>query len=408
VIRSSAQMWSRDHFEALLTAAALPLILVTSAPGGHWASGWEPVLAVAAWLPLIVRNRWPVLVAALVVLLETVDIVVAAHGHPSEATVPVATMLALYTVSLRSSARVAWGTAAVVAGIQSTTALLSRSDHGGQALLYVNWAIVATLIGRLIRARRDRIAAAELRADIAERTKADEARRQVAEERMRIARDLHDVLAHHITVVNAQAAVAQYLLRTDPSAAQQALSGITENTRAALDELRATLGLLRTDNERSEADERSPAPGLDEIPALIASFTSAGGDVAFETEGAAAPLSGSAELALYRILQEALTNATKHAPGCCVHVMLRWQTDAVVLTVVNSPPSVSGRDAGGTGQGLVGMRERAVAAGGDLTLEPSAAAGYTVRATLPVVRSSPRPDRPLRAAGGPSPVGPRP
>ncbi|MGD0246902.1 MAG: histidine kinase dimerization/phosphoacceptor domain-containing protein, partial [Streptosporangiaceae bacterium] len=232
--------------DGLLTAAALVIMLSTGVAGGSWRlpAGWAAVVVVLSWLPLTVRVSWPLPVLAAVLAADTVHIALAGHAHPAAATLPAATMLALYTVATRYPARVAWTAAAAAAIIQFTAALVSY-PHAGPDLLYLNWAVVATALGLLIRERRERIAAAEQRAEAAERSRQAEADRQVTAERIRIAHELHDVLAHHIAVVNAQAGVAQYLLRTDPRAADAALAGIAANSRAALDELRAALGLLR-------------------------------------------------------------------------------------------------------------------------------------------------------------------
>jgi signal transduction histidine kinase len=222
----------------------------------------------------------------------------------------------------------------------------------------------------------------------------------VTEERLRIARELHDVLAHHITVVNAQAGVAQYLLRTNPDAAERALAGITDNTRAALDDIRATLGLLRSDTDGSIADDREPAPALSQLPALIATFTTAGADIAATATGTPGPLSGPADLALYRIAQEALTNATRHAPGSKVQVTLDWVDSSVVLGVTNGgPPAPTKRNTDGSGHGLIGMRERAISAGGTLAVGPIGDGGYSVTATLPVSDRVSRDDEAARTNG---------
>ena len=196
--------------------------------------------------------------------------------------------------------------------------------HAGPDLLYLNWAVVATALGLLIRERRERIAAAEQRAEAAEHSRQAEADRQVTAERIRIAHELHDVLAHHIAVVNAQAGVAQYLLRTDPHAADAALAGIAANSRAALDELRATLGLLRAEGDAAPGDPRAPAPTIEHLGLLLDSFTDAGMRLTVAVHGEPGPLSGPADLAFYRIVQEALTNATKHAPGSDVSLGIDW------------------------------------------------------------------------------------
>jgi signal transduction histidine kinase len=379
--------WCRSHGQDVLTAVALPLILVVNAPPGHWPSGWDVILAIATWAPLTVRMRWPLPVAVTVGALDTAQIALAGHEHPATATLPVATMLALYTVSVRCPARTAWLTAAVTAAVWFITAVLSLKQGSAEDLLYLNWAGLPVVVGRLTREREERITAAEQRAEAAERGQAAEAQRQVTAERMRIARDLHDVLAHHITVVNAQASVAQYLLSTDPAAAEEALAGIADNSRAALDELRATLGLLRSpDDSTVEADQRAPAPGAGQLAALAAGFTTAGMSVAVRSSGTPRPLAPAADLAIYRIAQEALTNASKHAPGSDAEVVLAWTEQTAALTVTNTAPAAAraGPVAQGTGHGLIGMRERAASAGGTITFGPTADGGYQVAAVLPV------------------------
>jgi signal transduction histidine kinase len=384
--------WCRGHSEALLTAAALLVMLLAGIPGDRRgiALGWELLLIVGAWLPLTVRTVWPMPVVVVVATVDTVHIAIAGHGHPASVIVPAATMLALYTVSSRHPARVAWCTAAITAAAQVTVAALGSTGIGSD-LLYLNWAVVATALGRLIQERQERIAAAEQRAEAAERTKQAEARRQVTAERIRIAHELHDVLAHHIAVVNAQAGVAQYLLHTDPDAADKALTGIAANTRAALDELRATLGLLRAERGDASSDEgRAPAPTTDQLDTLVEGFTDAGMLLTVETRGAPRPLSGPVDLALYRVAQEALTNASKHAPGSAVRVDLDWSDAGITLTITNTKPATtrethaSGLVNEGTGHGLLGMRERAAAAGGTLSAGPTTEGGYRVTAELPV------------------------
>jgi signal transduction histidine kinase len=243
----------------LLTAATLVIMLSTSVAGDNWQlpAGWAAVVVVLSWLPLTVRASWPLPVLAAVLTADTVHIALASHAHPAAATIPAATMLALYTLATRYPARVTWTAAAAAGATQFTVALVSY-PHAEPDLLYLNWAVVATALGLLIRERRERIAAAEQRAEAAEHSKQAEADRQVTAERIRIAHELHDVLAHHIAVVNAQAGVAQYLLRTDPAAADTALAGIAANSRAALDELRATLGLLRAEGDAAPSDPRAP------------------------------------------------------------------------------------------------------------------------------------------------------
>lgn len=380
----------RSRPDQLLTAAALVIMLLTGVAGDSWQlpAGWGAAVVVLSWLPLTVRGSWPLPVLAAVLTADTVHIALAGHAHPPTVTLPAATMLALYTVATRYPARVAWSAAAAAGVTQFAVALVSY-PHPGPDLLYLNWAVVATALGLLIRERRERIAAAEQRAEAAEQSRQAEADRQVTAERIRIAHDLHDVLAHHIAVVNAQAGVAQYLLRTDPHAAATALAGIAANSRAALDELRATLGLLRAEGD-APGDLRAPAPTIEHLGRLLDSFTDAGMRLTVAVQGEPGSLSGPADLAFYRIVQEALTNATKHAPGSDVSLAIDWSAASVHLTVSNTGPAAApqGIMNEGTGHGLIGMRERAAAAGGTLSAGASAAGGYRVTATLPVLNAA--------------------
>ncbi|MGO9221322.1 MAG: sensor histidine kinase [Streptosporangiaceae bacterium] len=377
--------------DQLLTAAALVIMLSTSVPGDTWQlpAGWAAAVVVLSWLPLTMRAYWPLPVLAAVLAADTVHIALAGHAHPPAGTIPAATMLALYTVAARYPARVAWAAAAAAGVVQFTVALVSY-PHAGLDLLYLNWAVVATVLGLLIRERRERIAAAEQRAEDAEHNRQAEADRQVTAERIRIAHELHDVLAHHIAVVNAQAGVAQYLLRTNPAAADTALAGIAANSRAALDELRATLGLLRAEGGAAPGDPRAPVPTIEHLGRLLDGFTDAGMRLSVGVHGQPGSLSGPADLAFYRIVQEALTNATKHAPGSDVCLDIDWSAASVHLTVSNTKPAGAPQELvnQGTGHGLIGMQERAAAAGGTVSAGPAPAGGYRVTATLPVMNAA--------------------
>jgi DNA-binding NarL/FixJ family response regulator len=269
--------------------------------------------------------------------------------------------------------------AAAAVSIQFTVALVSYR-HAEPDLLYLNWVVVVTALGLFIRERRERIATAEQRAEAAERSRQAEADRQVTAERIRIAHELHDVLAHHIAVVNAQAGVAQYLLRTDPQAADTALAGIAANSRAALDELRVTLGLLRAEGDTAPGDPRAPAPTIEHLGLLLDSFTDAGMRLTVAVHGDPGSLSGPADLAFYRIVQEALTNATKHAPSSDVSLGIDWSPASVHLIISNTEPATFPQALmnEGTGHGLIGMRERSAAAGGTLSAGPIATGGYRV------------------------------
>ena len=388
----------RRHPDAALTAAALIVSVVIALPKEAWTddASWAFALSMLAWLPLTVRLRWPAAVVVATAALDAAHIIVGSENHPPAATVPIASMLAVYTLASTCSSRKAWLVAAGVAALHLLVAEATL-DRRAANLLYLNWPLVAVVLGRLVQERRERVAAAEQRAEAAERSKQSEASRQVTAERLRIARDLHDVLAHHITVVNAQAGVAQYLLKSDPAAAEKALSGITENTRAALDELRATLGLLRAETDESTDQEaRVPALGSAQLPSLVERFAEAGVAIQVAVTGTPQAMAGRAGLAFYRIAQEALTNASKHAQGSHVAIDVDWGDEAVTLTIANGPASCTsarGHSAPaeqGTGHGLLGMRERAHIADGTVDAAPTADGGFRVQARLPVLPAAQR------------------
>ncbi|MFF2638627.1 sensor histidine kinase [Streptomyces niveus] len=257
--------------------------------------------------------------------------------------------------------------------------------------------LMAGVLGHSVRNRRAYLAAVEERARRAEESRDGEARRRVAEERVRIARELHDLVAHQITLANAQATVAAHLFDIRPEQTRKSLSELVETTGHALDELRSTVGLLRQSGDTAGPAE--PTPGLSRLPALLASFRGAGLEVTVEQEGTARPLAPGVDLTAYRIVQEALTNVTKHAATGTARVHLAWNRDRVTITVADDGEgatglpgavAVPGRSAG---YGLIGMRERATAAGGQLSAGRRPEGGFLVSAELPLP--------PARSGGAP-------
>ncbi|MFD4695930.1 sensor histidine kinase [Streptomyces niveus] len=248
--------------------------------------------------------------------------------------------------------------------------------------------LMAGVLGHSVRNRRAYLAAVEERARRAEESRDGEARRRVAEERVRIARELHDLVAHQITLANAQATVAAHLFDIRPEQTRKSLSELVETTGHALDELRSTVGLLRQSGDTAGPAE--PAPGLSRLPTLLASFRSAGLEVSVEQDGTARPLAPGVDLTAYRIVQEALTNVTKHAATGTARVHLAWNRDRVTITVADDGES---EDEGAAGYGLIGMRERATAAGGQLSAGRRPEGGFLVSAELPLP--------PARSGGAP-------
>jgi signal transduction histidine kinase len=246
---------------------------------------------------------------------------------------------------------------------------------------------MATAIGDALRSRRAYVAAIEERARRAEETREEEAERRVMEERLHIARELHDVLAHHIALINVQAQVAAHLLATEPEQARTALGHVRHAGKEALDELRTTVGLLRRPGSRDEL-LTEPAPGLDRLPDLVDSFTGAGLKLGWLIYGDPRPLPAPVGLAAFRIVQEALTNVSKHAPRATATVRIDYTSDAVVVDVADDGESDPGGISSGTGHGLIGMRERARSVGGTFVAGPVEDGGFRVRAVLPTSRKS--------------------
>jgi signal transduction histidine kinase len=249
----------------------------------------------------------------------------------------------------------------------------------------IAWLLLPALLGGAARLRAAYLEAAHARAEYAERTREEEARRRVAGERMRIARELHDVIAHHLALANAQAGTVIYLMDTEPGKAREMAGDLNGTIVAALEELKTTVGLLRQADDPESPLE--PAPGLAQLPALAASFGSAGLTVTITTEGDPQPLPAGTDLTAFRIITEALTNITKHAPGSQARVRLAYAGDRLGITVTNDssgPPPAAAAVTPGSGYGLIGMRERALSAGGRLRAGHRPEGGFEVVTELPL------------------------
>jgi signal transduction histidine kinase len=245
--------------------------------------------------------------------------------------------------------------------------------------------LLPIVLAESARFRHDYLTAVTARAEYAERSREEEARHRVADERVRIARELHDVVAHHLALANAQASTAAYLARDHPDQIQRILTELTGTTSAALRELKATVGLLRQPDATNSPLE--PTPGLDQLPELTAAFACAGLGVEVIVEGEEQQLSPGAELTAFRIVQEALTNVTKHATTNTASVRLAYSGDRLTITVTNDAgPTTPASPNPGQGFGLVGMRERVQSAGGQFQATPQPEGGFTVATELPIRR----------------------
>ena len=316
-------------------------------------------------------------------------------------------MAALYwlaTLTDRGTTRV-YGVITMVA-LMIAAVFSDSMDHLSLLLRTIGpffWLLLPLAAGNMTRLRRAYVEAVQARAEHAERTREEEARLRVTEERMRIARELHDVVAHHLALANAQAGTAAHLALTRPEQTKRILTDLTGTTSSALRELKATLGLLRqTDDQDSAPPE--PAPGLARLPELISACASAGVTVDVTTEGWPRPLSPGVDLTAFRIVQEALTNVTKHAAAESAHVRLSYAGTLLQITVTNDGPVTTAPAAttgSGLGFGLMGMRERAHSVGGRLSAGPRPGGGFEVTTALPLQPSA------AEEAGAPAQAAPQ-
>ncbi|MGA5364068.1 sensor histidine kinase [Streptomyces purpurascens] len=248
---------------------------------------------------------------------------------------------------------------------------------------------VVVVLGTALRGRR------EARAELVEQTTLtaeERTRRTLLEERSRIARELHDVVAHHMSVISIQAQVAPHLVENPPDELKENLAGIRQNALEALTELRRVLGVLRSEHPGpgeallgpgGDTAAHAPQPTLDRLDALVENTRAAGREVTTEINGERRPLPPGVELSAYRIVQEALSNVLRHAPGASAKVRLTYQSDGLEVEIVNSRPTGPASPSTGAGHGLLGMRERVAMLGGTMTAHPWHWDGFKVTAFLP-------------------------
>lgn len=247
----------------------------------------------------------------------------------------------------------------------------------GQELGVAAWVVAIVAAAEFVRVRREQWAAQRADRERAEKRRADE-------ERLRMARELHDVLAHSISVINVQAGVGLALLDTDPEQARTALTTIKDASKEALGEVRQVLDSLRTPGDAP----RAPAPGLDRLPELVEQAASAGLTVTVGTDGERGAVPPGADLAAFRIVQEALTNVVRHSGSRTAEVRVGYGPGRITLRIDDEGPA-TGTDAGGSGNGLAGMRERAAALGGTIEAGTRPDGGFRVLAELPLPAGGP-------------------
>jgi signal transduction histidine kinase len=390
--RSPARGWLPGPLDALagIAAAALAIVVLERAggPGFHTPDLLSWLLTGLGAGALAWGRRAPV---AAVVAAGGCGIVLGFRDDHVDVLPFVLTLLLFSAGYHRASRSGAVALALAIAGV--TVTAMSRPPDLGPAVLVQTYVIfiVAWWLGRLLWSRRDALLAL---VDVAERQAAaerDRAALMLVEERLRIARELHDVLAHSVSVISVQATVGEHLSVRDPAAGRAALATIGEVSRSTLQELRQILTLLRDDSGPAAAGTTAVADGghapeepvrsLADLDDLIETFRAAGLPVRATTHGAPRSLSSSAELCAYRIIQEALTNTLKHAAAGSADAVLDYGPSALSLTVSDDGRGAAA--AGRPGHGIIGMRERTALLGGTLEVGPADVGGFRVRARIP-------------------------
>ncbi|MCD9143947.1 sensor histidine kinase [Streptomyces albireticuli] len=297
-------------------------------------------------------------------------------------------LFVLLVVALRTRPRVAAEMLALTGAMGLFLAFFMRglSPYGGNYFvgdLFEMLMVYAMVLFVVLAVRGLRESKQQVVAQVAV-TEVERSRRTVLEERTTIARELHDVVAHHMSVVAIQAEAAPYRVQDTPPELAAAFQTIRENAVAALTELRRVLGVVRSENPDAFADPEAPQPTLAALDTLLDNVRSAGLSVEHVTTGAVRPLPQGVELSAYRIVQEALSNVLRHAPGAEARVELGYVLGGLGLRIVNGPANRLAKPSPGAGHGVLGMRERVTMLGGEMTAEPTAEGGYEVTAFIPV------------------------
>jgi signal transduction histidine kinase len=331
------------------------------------------VLLIAAAGALALRRRHPVLVLALVFGITLIYFVLDYADGP----IWLALIIAYYT-AITHGHRLAAAIVAVAGfAIFPWLDYLLRNRPPPSAVglaALAAWLLVVLGAGEAVRIKRERSASSA-------RIRAEEARRQASEERLRMARELHDSLGHYLSLISVQSGVALNLNQQLPEQAQAALAAIKQASKDALRELRSALDILRQDGEPAP---RSPTPALARLDDLVSQASAPGLDVRAETEGTVRPLPFRVDAAAYRIVQEALTNVARHAGPATATVRVTYGEQDLTVQVDDDGRGPAARQQPATGKGIVGMRERVTALGGELYTGPRPGGGFRIRARLPL------------------------
>lgn len=391
--RLNEAQWARfDYLFAgfLLAGSISYLFIFPHGAHAHLTMHLRPILLpfyLLATIPIAFRRRWPLQTLTIICIAVSITILLG----PSLASLPL-TVLPLYSVTMAYTRRQSFIALMVVESILGTSFLISwvmgrdQGDFSSNIFL----AVATWFVADSIRTKRIYLRGLEAQAQERQRQEIDGARRAIVEERLAIARELHDVVAHSLSVIAVQSGVGRHVIDTQPEEARNALLAVEVTSRSALDELRGVLGVLR--GQDRSTTELSPAPSLNDLDELIRRVRSAGVTVEMHIEGRHEPLSPGLELSIYRIIQEALTNVVKHANGAHTSIEIQYTNDEITIEVTNqkgnevsieSGVQVLMQDTSRDRHGIVGMKERALAFGGTLWAKPLNDGGFKVSAALP-------------------------
>jgi signal transduction histidine kinase len=390
--------WFTDH---PMAGDALLALLVVGISAGFWKLGETatntklPALTGLSWLwivvgtlPILVRRKrlwWSVAGVSAVMLASAFDTTLSiAIGFTN--------LVVTYTVAAYRSFKPSLALSAPVWAIVTLTSFFptdldfSTEDVAIGLLYNYLLMLVSFGLGRAVFNRRANLVELQERARLAEQNQVALAAQAVADERRRIARELHDVVAHHISVMGVMATGARRMLTKDPAKADEALSTIETTGRATLREMRRLLDVLRTSDESDDDDGLTPQPGLDAVHALVAQVRDAGLPVNLIIDGQPYPLDPGIALTVFRIVQECLTNTLKHGGSARAGIRIQYGTDGLDIEVSDTGvgPKTFTIDTGRVGHGLVGMRERVALYGGSLRTGPRPGGGFRVHAVIPV------------------------
>ena len=372
--RNLAEVPTADAVIAVATLALGQVEVWSGVVDGAAALG-APILALGT-VPLAWRRRWPIAVAGLAgasLLLGAA----ASIGTESLAQL-IAILVAVYSVGALIEMRRA--VAVLLYAYACAVASVIAAGHDASDLVFAALVVAAPwAMGRVVRRLERRTGHLEDRAERLAEERDQRAREAASAERSRIARELHDIVAHSVSVMVAQAGGAEELLESSPERAREALRSVRETGQQALVEMRRMVGLLRLEGDGGEL---APQPRLTQLEELVAQARAAGLPTELRVEGPARTLPPGVDLSAFRILQEALTNARKHAGEATARVTVRWTDDALELEVVDDGSGTSNNGDGG--HGLVGMRERAALFGGEVRAGPEPSGGFAVRVRLPI------------------------